>query len=278
MPRTRRTTRAFLVAAALVVAAVLTGCGEDEPDAPLLAMPDLVGQPVLTASSLTYDALHTSLVPVDLAPANRESGADWVVVATSPAAGARTPKFTKVYAWVLKASEYTWFTEHPTMPRIPVGTDAAELIGKDGLLAPVEELVQLRYLPGAAPSSAKPSKVDAAAFTPDRGLHPDLATEPPAEFGARAGLLAAPSAGTVAAGSRPGAAAELRVGQYLVVLVKPKPVEKPRPPSTPDPITPATSGGSGGSGGGSTGGGGGTPSLPGGFPTKIPNCPRQLCG
>lgn len=266
--------------AALLVLATLTGCGGDEDDAPMLAMPDLVGKPVAAALALTYDALHTSLVTYDLSPADREGADDWVVVATSPAAGKKTPKFNRVYAWVLKASEYAWFSEHPTMPKIPAKADVAKLVAKGGLLAPVKELVQLRYQPGKAPFSAAASPVDQAAHTPDRGLHPDLATEPPAEFRARAGLLAAPNRGTVTVGSRPATGSDLRVGQYLVVLVITKPKEKPKPPAAPAPSTTGSSGGSGRSSGGSSGGssGSGIPGLPSGFPTKIPNCPKAICG
>lgn len=248
----------------------------------MLVMPDLVGQPVLAASTAAYDALHTSLISYDLAPADRTSGSDWIVVATSPAAGELTPKFTKVYAWALKASEYAWFEDHPTMPKVPANADMAKLIGKGGLLEPVKDLVLVRYRPGTAPKSAKPSEVDAAAFTPDRGLHPDLATEPPTELATRTGLLEAPAKGTIASGSRPVPSAALRVGQYLVVLVIPKPVEKPDPPNEPDPVPTGSTGsgtGSSGSGGNGSDGSGGSPTLPGGFPTpKIPSCPQQLCG
>lgn len=275
MPRSRRAAHAWLLAVLMVGATVLTGCADDEQDAPMLAMPDLVGKPVLAASTATYDALHTSLVSYDLAPADRKGGSDWVVVATSPAAGEPTPKFTKVYAWVLKASEYDWFQDHPTMPKLPANADVAKLIGKGGLLAPVKDLLLIRYQPGKAPKSAKASPVDATAFTPDRGLHPDLATEPPAELAVRDGLLAAPVKGTVVAGSRPGSAGALRDGQYLVVLVIPKPPAKPKPPveapRAPDPVLGGSTGGTSG------GGGGGTPSLPDGFP-DIPNCPERICG
>lgn len=275
--------RAWILAAVLICATTISGCADDEPDAPILAMPDLVGKPMSAALAETYDELHTSLVAFDLSPADRRSDEKWVVVATSPEAGEKTPKFTRVYAWVLKASEYAWFQENPTMPAIPDEASSAKLVAQGGLLAPVKDLVQFRWDPEAAPKSALPSPVDKAAFTPDRGMRPDLAAEPLAEFETRTGLFAAPVKGTVAVDSRPAADYDLRMGQYLVVLVKKTPAAKPRPPA-PAPAAPAPSTNSSGSTGGSSGGSSSTGprgfpnGFPTAFPTRIPNCPKRICG
>lgn len=279
-PTTRRRSRTLgALVALLLTTAALAGCGKDDAP-PTLTMPDLVGKPVSAAINQAYDALHTSLVTFDLSPLDRESATDWVVVGTSPAAGEKTPKFTKVYAWALKASEYRWFTENPTMPTIRAGADVAKLVAKGGVLAGVKDLVQIRYQPGKAPAAAKASPVDAAAFTPDRGLYPDLATEPEAEWQLREGLLEAPAKGTVTKGTQPSSTSRLRTGQLLVLLVIKKPAATPATPASSSGSG-STGGSSGGTSGGSSGGGGGGsngPQFPSGIPTKIPNCPRQICG
>lgn len=261
--------RVALAAAALLT--VLAACGGGPADAPNLTMPNLVGQTIGAAEDATYNALHTSLIYYDLSPANRESDNNWVVVATQPAAGTRTPKFRTVYAWVLRASEYAWFKAHPRMPSIPAGAKVARLIGTGGPLAPVKDLVLLRYPPGRAPAQAKPSPVDSQAFTPDRGLQPDLAAEPRAEWLLRQGLFAASAVGTVTLGTRPASGSTLRVGQYLVLLVAPAPPKK-------HPNAPPVSGTAPGSGGEAThhSGSGHPHGLPGGI--KLPKCPPQLCG
>ncbi|MET3962105.1 hypothetical protein ABIE44_002039 [Marmoricola sp. OAE513] len=271
-----RAARALAVAALLLSAALVAGCGDDETKVPRLAMPDLVGKSIGDAETQTYDALHTSLIYYDLSPANRASANDWVIVATSPEAGKRTPKFEKVYAWALKKSEYDWFRKNPSMPKLPNGASAAKLLGKGGLLEPVADLVKVRYQPGKAPKKAEADPADTAAFVPDRGLHPDLSAEPVAEFGLRNGLRVAPTRGTVAVGALPPTGA-LRIGQFLVLLVVEKPPAKPKKPETPDfdvPVietpdidTGGGSGGSGGPGGGMLGGG-----------IDIPGCPKQICG
>lgn len=267
--------RAIVTVLMVVASTALVACGEDEPEVPTLAMPDLVGTKIGQAEVQTYDALHTSLIYYDLSASGRQTDTDWVVVSTSPKAGADTKKFEKVYAWALPAAEYEWFQKNPTMPKLPARASVADLIGAGGPLEPVKALVKVRYSPGKAPKSAKVDPEDAERFTPRRGHNPEPADEPEDEWEARQGLLVAPTAGTLAVGSRPGANTQLRTGQFLVLLVVNRP---PKKPVTPDPIdvpeidVPDIDGGSGG-------GGGGLPGIPDGFPTpKIPNCPKQICG
>ncbi|MCW2787015.1 MAG: hypothetical protein JWP74_3532 [Marmoricola sp.] len=272
-----------LIALVAVVACALglTACGSTKAPVALRAMPNLVGMTVGDGEQHVYDVLHTSLLYYDQAPVNR-LGVDntWVIVATYPAAGVRTAKYKLVYAWALRKSEYDWFTAHPTMPRIAARTPVAKLIGPGGVLAPVKELVKVRYRPGAAPSSAKADPADAAAFKPNRVDVPDPSTQPLAEWALYKGLLVAPVARTLTVAVRPGAGTALRVGQFLVLLAIRAPVSRSSTGGSSGGVSytpPSGSSGSGTSGGTSGGSGSGLPSGLGGV--KIPHlhCPNNLC-
>jgi hypothetical protein len=173
----------------------------------------------------------------------------------------------------------------PPVPAIAAGTSVAKLVGTGGLLAPVKDLIETRYEPGKAPVSAVTSPLDASAFAPDRGITPDMSTEPTAEWTQRQGLLVAPESGLVAAGSRPASGSSVRTGQLLVLLVVAAPPKKHRPPPAPITSTGSGSGSHRGSGSGShRGSGSGTGSTFGGFfphgvpHLKFPACPKKFCG
>jgi len=86
--------------------------------------------------------------------------ANWTVVSTAPAPGARLSADATVTLRVVRNETYTWYRKHPTMPRVHLGgtvaaLGAGEFADPGGPLAPVAGLVTVRHSTPAEYRSAR---------------------------------------------------------------------------------------------------------------------------
>lgn len=122
---------------------------------PLSVVPEVIG--------LTLDEARAHLRSVglrssedDASPRNRSVWIDsnWTVVATDPLPGGWPEDGRTVSVWYLRNEEATWFSEHPTMPKLRAGKDTSSLTDEGGVLDGMDELIEYRWARGHKPKDA----------------------------------------------------------------------------------------------------------------------------